>query len=89
MRDSAFITHKFIDGVLYINWDAFPDAVEYDVYRSDEKDGKYSEIIVSVKVTKCVDLTVKRGKKYYYQVVTKDMHGRTSDLGPTYEVEVK
>lgn len=61
-----------------ISWKPVPGALAYKVQRSDEKNGKYTNIAsLSKNKTNYIDKTSKRGSKYYYRVAAKLKQGST------------
>ena len=70
---------------LRLTWNAVPDAVSYQVYRSSASNGTYSKIAaVSGSKTTYDDGTVQAGTAYYYKVCTVFKDEKVSGLSKAY-----
>jgi hypothetical protein len=93
LRPPIYIQHRFFGKVLYLSWDAVQNAIIYDIYRSDSKNGYY-ELVTSAKETEYVDNGVKLedasyGRIFYYKIVTRDKVGKASPESSPYEVKIE
>ena len=79
------VTYTFMGNILNLNWSVVPNAVIYDIYRSEYEDSDY-RLISSVTEDRFVDSEVNRheatGKTFYYVIVAKDKYNKTSGNEP-------
>lgn len=82
---------RFLGEVLNIRWDVVQDAVIYDVYKSEKKDGPF-QLVTSTTETRYVDDKVVQseqvGKTFYYKLVSKDRFNKSSPDTEVNSVEV-
>lgn len=65
-----------------LKWGKVGGTTEYRIYRANSKSGKYTKIAtVSSKKTSYTDKSVKKGKTYYYKVVTVKKIGKNKYEG--------
>lgn len=74
-------------GALNIRWDANRDAMFYNIYKSETKDGQFA-LLGSVQEPKYVDNAITQGKTYYYQATCVDKNNTESARSPTLEFAV-
>ena len=67
-RPTISYTQSKKGGKLKVKWSAVDSATSYQVYRSTEKDGEYTELATVTGTTSYTDTSVKVGTKYYYKV---------------------
>jgi hypothetical protein len=85
-------TESFKDERLRLRWEVVPNALIYDIYRADSKDGPY-RLIASITETKYVDSEIKKSEKvdqtFYYKIVSKDKFNRSSTDDESHEVKIQ
>jgi len=85
------LRHQMLGGLLNLGWDPAADAVIYDVFKSETKEGPF-KLVISTTEDKYIDADVKQeesaGKSFFYKVQSKDRFNKMSVDSEIYEVKI-